>query len=111
MANKARYYGLVTKEQEELRKRAFRSPVINKEELTQYSLYSAMAKIENVDNFSATFVAGRIKDIIMKSDFKGTITVNGVVISDGANTYTLTKNIHKGIHIIKSEYDETKRKR
>ena len=111
MANKARYYGLVTLEQEELKKRAFRSPFINREELTEYGVYSAMSKIEDVEELSATAVTLKLKEVLVKEGFERKITAKGVKISDGVSTFTLTKSKQKGIHIVKSEYDETKRKR
>ena len=111
MANKARYYGLITKEQEELKKRAFRSPFINREELTEYGVYSAMAKIEGIEDLSAVAVASKIKEVLIKAGFERKITAKGTTISDGASTFTLTKSKNKGVYIVKSEYDETKRKR
>ena len=111
MANKARYYGLVTLEQEEMKKRAFRNPFINREELTEYGVYSAMSKIEDVESISAIVVASKIKEVLMKEGFERKITARGVKISDGVSTFTLTRSKNKGIHIVKSEYDETKKKR
>lgn len=108
---KERYYGLATKEQQELKGRATRGPVINTQELTEYSIYSAMAKIPNIDKLSVQVAASRIKELIMKAGFKGTISTSGGKLSDGVNTFALTKNKDSGIHIGAQSHDDTKRKR
>ena len=108
---KPRYYGLATAEQQDLRTRAFRSPVINKQELTAYSVYSAMAQIPNADNLSAQALASRVKEIIMAKGFEGTLTTKGGTISDGVNSFSLTRNKDKGYHIGSESHDDTKRKK
>ncbi len=111
MANKARYYGIATREQQDLKGRATRNPVINKQELTAYSVYSAMAQIPNADKLSAQMLAARVKEIIMASGFNGTITAAAGKVSDGVNTFALTKNKTHGFHIGEETHDDTKRKR
>lgn len=112
MANKARYYGVVTKEQAQKRKDASRNPVINPQELTEYSIYSAMTMIPNIDQLSAQVAANRIKDLLMKQGFTGKISVAGTTLKDNSgNSFTLTKNKESGIHIGPQEHDYTKKKK
>ena len=111
MANKANYYGLATKEQRDKREAAFGHPEINKQELTETSIYSAMAQIPNVDLLSAQVAANRIKDILMKQGFQGDITTAGAKLSDGVNTFALTKNKEYGIHIGSQTHDDLKRRK
>ena len=106
---KARYYGVATAEQRELKTRATRSPKLNKQELTAYSIYSAMAQIPNIDRLSVQVAAQRIKSVIMASGFVGDITTSGGKLSDGVNTFSLTKSSEHGIHIGKQEHDDMKR--
>ena len=110
MANKARYYGVVTKEQQELKGRATRSPVINKQELTAYSVYSAMAQIPNADKLSTSILVSRLKDIIKAQGFNGTLTASGGKISDGVNTFWLTKTKTGGFQIGNEKHEDIKRK-
>ena len=108
---KGRYYGIATAEQRDLKTRATRAPKINQQELTSWTVYSAMAQIPNIDQLSVQIAASRIKDIIMRSGFQGTITASGGRLSDGVNTFALTKNKDAGIHIGEEKHDDTKRKR
>lgn len=111
MANKARYYGIVKKEQQDLKKRAQKGGgFINPEELTAWSVYSAMAKVPNIDEMSAQAAAKRIKFVVEDADFQGTIIVKGVQISDGSNTYILTKT-KEGIQIAKEIHEEKQRRK
>ena len=112
MANKARYYGIATKEQQDLKKRVQSGGgYINPEELTQWSIYSAMARVSGIDNMSAQRAARRIKEVIENAGFKGSISAFGTVISDGTHTYTLTKTKSGGIQIAKETHENRKREK
>ena len=111
MANKARYYGIATKEQQDLKKRAkANGGFINVEELTPWSIYSAMARVPNFDEFQIRKAVARLKTVIENEGFKGEITVKGTQISDGIHTYILTKT-KEGIQIAVEEHKETKREK
>lgn len=111
MANKARYYGLVTREQQDVKTRAAQAPFINVEELTQWTVYSAIALIPSIDTLSSMAAAKRIKELLIKNGFTRKIIVNGSTISDGSNTYVLTRSKAKGIVIVKETHEEKKRER
>lgn len=111
MANKARYYGLVTKEQQDVKDRASKAPFINTEELTQWTVYSAIALSPVIDTLSSSAATRRMKEDLIKSGFTGKIEVKGSTISDGNNTYVLTRSKSKGIVIAKETHEEKKRTR
>ena len=111
MANKARYYGLVTKEQQDIKTRAAKAPFINVDELTPWTVYSAVALYPVIDTLSSANATKKMKEVLTKSGFNGTITVNGSSISDEYNTYVLTKSAKNGIMIAKETHEEKKRKR
>lgn len=111
MANKARYYGLVKKEQQDVKDRAQNAPFINTEELTQWTVYSVIALTPVIDTLSSPMATRRMKEELIKNGFEGKITVNGSTISDGFNTYVLTRSRAKGIVIAKETHEEKKRTR
>lgn len=111
MANKARYYGIATKEQQDLKARASRSPVINKQELTEWTVYSALRQIPNADKLSTSILVSRLKDIIEASNVGYNLTASNSKISDGVNSFWLTKTKSGGFQIGKQEHDDTKRKK
>ena len=108
---KARYYGIVTKEQQELKTRAMRNPVINKQELTEYSVYSAMKSIQNADQLSTSIFVSRLRGVIESAGFRGTLTASSGKISDGVNTFWITKTKSGGFQIGKQEHEDLKRER
>lgn len=111
MANKAKYYGIVTKEQQQKRADATRNPVINKQELTEYSIYSAMAMIPNIDQLTSQAAANRIKELLMKEGFQGTITTGGSTLKDDSgNSFSLTKKKNGTLGIGAQNHDYTKKK-
>lgn len=111
MANKARYYGLVTKEQQDIKNRVEKAPFINVEELTQWTVYSVIALSPVIDTMSSAAATRRMKEDLIKNGFEGKIEVKGSTISDGANTYVLTRSKAKGIVIAKETHEEKKRER
>ena len=111
MANKARYYGLVTREQQDVKTRAKESPFINVEELTQWTIYSAIALYPEIDSLSSIAATRKIKELLIRNGFTGKLTVEGSSISDEYNHYVLTRSKSKGIVIVKETHEEKKRKR
>lgn len=109
MANKARYYGLVKKEQKDLKARVFKAPFINTMELTPWTVYSAIALSPVIDTLSSAAATRRIKEEVIRSGFEGKITVNGSSISDETNSYVLTKTSSNGIMIVKEQHNSKKR--
>lgn len=111
MANKARYYGLAKAEQKDIKKRASETPFINVEELTPWTVYSVLALYPSIDASSSLTAARRMKEELIKNGFNGKIQVDGSSISDGENSYVLTKTSSNGIMIAKETHEEKKRKR
>lgn len=111
MANKNRYYGIVTKEQKESKERAKNSPFINKEELTKNTVYSAMFLVPNIDNLSVHNAVIRLKEALIKSGFTGKLTISGSSIADEYNVYVLTNSKKQGLHIVKETHTDIKRKK
>lgn len=111
MANKARYYGLVKTEQRNLKERVSEAPFINVEELTPWTVYSVLALYPAIDASSSPTATRRMKEELIKNGFNGKIQVNGSTISDGDNTYILTKTSSNGIMIVKEQHEEKRRKR
>lgn len=111
MANKARYYGLAKTEQKDMKKRASETPFINVEELTPWTVYSVLALYPTIDASSSQTATRRMKEELIKNGFNGKIEVSGSSISDGANTYVLTKTSSNGIMIVKETHEEKRRKR
>lgn len=109
MANKNRYYGLATNEQKELKSRATRTPFINVEELTPYTVYSAVALAPELDKMLAPTATKRMKEVLIANGFKGKLTVEGSHISDELNDYVLTKSVNNGLMIVKETHEKKKR--
>lgn len=111
MANKNRYYGLATKEQQDLKSRVKKAPFINVEELTSWTIYSVLALVPAIDALSSLAATQKIKEELIKNGFEGKIKVDGSHISDETNSYILTKTKSNGIMIAKETHEEKKRKR
>lgn len=111
MANKARYYGLVKREQKDLKSRVADAPFINVDELTPWTVYSVLALVPSIDSLTSAIKATqRMREELIKNGFNGRIIVDGSTISDGINSYVLTKTSN-GIMIVKEQHEEKKRKR
>ena len=111
MANKARYYGIATKEQQDLKAQATRNPVVNKQELTAWTVYSALKQIPNADKLSTSILVSRLKNVIEASNVGYKLTASNGKISDGVNSFWLTKTKSGGVQIGKEQHDDTKRKK
>ena len=111
MANKNRYYGLVTKEQQDLKSRVKKAPFINVEELTPWTVYSVLTLVPVIDTLSSAAATRRMREELIKNGFEGKIKVDGSQISDETNSYILTKSKSNGIVIARETHEEKKRKR
>ena len=109
MANKNRYYGLATNEQKELKSRATRSPFINVEELTPYTVYSAVVLAPELDTMLAPTATQRMKEVLIANGFTRKLKVEGSRISDEENEYILTKSRTNGLMIVKETHEKKKR--
>lgn len=110
MANKARYYGLVKKEQKDLKSRVADAPFINVDELTPWTIYSVLALVPAIDGLSSLSATRRMREELIRNGFNGKIKAEGSTISDEFNSYVLTKTSN-GIMIIKEEHAERRNKR
>lgn len=110
MANKARYYGLVTKEQQDIKDRVEKAPFINVEELTPWTVYSVIALSPSINAMSSSAATRKMREELIKNGFEGKIEVKGSTISDGTNTYVLTRSKSKGIVIAKETHEKKKRR-
>lgn len=111
MANKARYYGIITKEQRESKALAKKAQVINREELTRTTIYTAITNIPNADEVSSPVAARRVRDFLIENGFEGTITVDGSKIQDqNGNLFVLTKT-KEGMYIAQEKLVDIRRRR
>ena len=107
MANKARYYGIGTKQAIDARNTA--SPnIIIEDTLTRRMVDSAIVALSlknpGFDKLSAQRAAEEVKDYLKDSGFEGTLDSPGGKITDGANTYSLTHaNNDKGQIVVGEE--------
>lgn len=111
MANKARYYGIITKEQRESKNLARKAQVINREELTRTTIYTAISNIPGIDEMSSPAAARKVRDYLMDNGFEGTITADGSKIQDhNGNLFVLTKT-KEGMYIAQEKLVDIRRRR
>lgn len=120
MANKARYYGLASKQSIDARNTA--SPnFIMEDTLTRRMVDGAIVALSlqqpNFDNLSSREATKRIADYLKDGGFRGDLHVtSGAKITDGSNEYAITHaNNDKGQIVVGQEkhdnLNEDKKKR
>lgn len=103
MSNKGKNYGLITKQDVEMR-RFGGSALVNLDQLTRADVYTAiralLAENSSFDELAIRTAAKKVKSVLRKKGFRTRLSVTNGNISDGSRVIQLTHSKYFGVSII-----------